>query len=71
MMKASRRPRLVLESAPKAGVVAGVWVQELERHPRLERLALGLVNNPHPARADQPDDPVVAETLDHAELGEC
>ena len=38
-------------------------MHDLERHPALERLVLGLVDDPHAARADDAEDLVVAQPL--------
>ena len=61
--------RLVAEATAVLLIVAELRVQDLERHAGRQRLALGLVHDPHAAPADEPDDPIIAEAIRYPGVG--
>ena len=62
-LEARRGPGLALEAVPVLGVAEHLWGQQLQGYLAAERDLLGLVDDAHPAAADLPDDPEVAELL--------
>ena len=58
-----RRLRLAAEPLQRLGVVRDLVRQDLQRHPAAQADLLGLVDDPHAAPADLPEDPVVAQPL--------
>ena len=63
VVQPGRQAGLGVEPAQVFRVGPESRVHDLERHPALERLVLGLIDHPHPAAADASEDDVVAQPL--------
>ena len=58
-----RRARLPLEPLPLLPVGEHLLGQDLQRHVPAQRDLFGLVDDPHAAAADLPQDAVIAQSL--------